>query len=271
MSPIFKKASALGPNKELPKISISEIYHENTKLHPRMAHELSQLENFSAAEIHAITHAFKKYPWAPKIKLSDPKNFPLGENNFDEVISSRRAKRDFEDEHINFEDLSKILCQSYGITGQTLHPGGQVQYLRASPSAGALYPAEIYLGIRKVNQVDPGIYHYCSPNGELELLKEGDPTEELFRICCQQEFVRQASVVVLISGVFNRTKRKYGERGYRYVFLDVGHLGQNIYLACTALNFSVMTTCAFYDDEANQLLKIDGIDESVVYVAFVGR
>jgi SagB-type dehydrogenase family enzyme len=73
-----------------------------------------------------------------------------------------------------------------------------------------------------------------------------------------------------MSGVLARTKLKYGERGYRYALLDIGHLGQNIYLSCTALDLAIMTTCGFYDDEANQLLRIDGVDEAVMYVAFIG-
>lgn len=255
----------------MPQVSLSEIYHENTKLHPEMGLDMIPSENFSASEIHAISKSFKHYPWAAKVKLTDQRTCSNGEVNFDEVISSRRTKRDFADEGLDIDDLSKILHQSYGVTGQAIHPGGEIQYLRASPSAGALYPAEIYLGIRKVHPLDAGIYHYFVPNHELELLKKGDPTEELFRVCCRQEYARQASVIVLISGVLNRTKRKYGERGYRYALLDVGHLGQNIYLACTALNLAVMTTCGFYDNEANRLLRIDGIDESMLYVAFIGK
>jgi len=122
-----------------------------------------------------------------------------------------------------------------------------------------------------VTGVDQGVYHYNVKNHELELLIPDDPTDELYRVCCKQEYARQASVVILISGVLQRTKRKYGERGYRYVFLDVGHLGQNIYLACTALGLSVITTCGFFDDEANKLLRLDGVDETMLYVAFIGK
>jgi SagB-type dehydrogenase family enzyme len=75
----------------------------------------------------------------------------------------------------------------------------------------------------------------------------------------------------MITAVLERTKRKYGERGYRYVLLDIGHLAQNLYLACTALGLAVTTTGAFFDDEAADLLGIDGCDEAVLYVAFVGR
>jgi len=167
-------------------------------------------------------------------------------------------------------DLSKLLHQSYGITGELPGKNDFKQELRSSPSAGALYPAEIYIAVRKVSGVEPGIYHYNVPNHELELLVPGDPTEQIQEVCCGQEYVRQTSIVILMSGVLARTKLKYGERGYRYALLDIGHLGQNIYLSCTALDLAIMTTCGFYDDEANQLLRIDGVDEAVMYVAFIG-
>jgi SagB-type dehydrogenase family enzyme len=152
-----------------------------------------------------------------------------------------------------------------------LLPGGGTQCLRAAPSAGALYPAEVYVGVRAVEGVDAGVYHFEVPSAELACLTLGDPTDQLVRICCGQDYAREAAVVVLISAMFQRTTRKYGDRGYRYVLLDVGHLTQNLCLACTALGLSIVTTCGFYDEEAAQLLGIDGSDEAVVYVAFVGR
>jgi SagB-type dehydrogenase family enzyme len=138
------------------------------------------------------------------------------------------------------------------------------------PSAGALYPAEIYLGVRAVRGLEAGIYHYEVPENSLALLSRGNPADPLHKVCCGQEYARQAAVVVLISAVIERTKRKYGDRGYRYVLLDIGHLGQNLYLACTALGLAIVTTCGFFDDEAADLLGIDGCDEAVFYVAFIG-
>jgi SagB-type dehydrogenase family enzyme len=134
-----------------------------------------------------------------------------------------------------------------------------------------LYPAEIYLGVRAVRGLEAGIYHYEVPDSSLALLDRGEPTERLVNICCGQEYARQAAFVLLISAVVERTKRKYGERGYRYVLLDIGHLAENIYLACTALGLAVVTTGAFIDDAAADLLGIDGYDEAVFYIAFVGR
>ncbi|MFQ5443275.1 MAG: SagB/ThcOx family dehydrogenase [Nitrospinales bacterium] len=273
MQGIIKPSIAIGPMKQAPTISLSELYHENTKLHPLTAAEsgLVPLATYTAEEKQAMSRAYKQYPSASRVKLPEIDKSSASNVLFDDVILSRRSVRNFTDAELGVNDLSKILYQSYGITEKTAIPGGGSQFFRSAPSAGALYPAEIYLGIRRVTGLSKGIYHYKVLGHELELLIPGDPTDQLYSICCQQEYVRQVSVVILISGVLQRTKRKYGERGYRLVFLDVGHLGQNIYLACTALGLSVMTTCGFFDDEANQLLRLDGVDETMLYVAFVGK
>jgi SagB-type dehydrogenase family enzyme len=129
----------------------------------------------------------------------------------------------------------------------------------------------MYLGVRAVEGLDGGLYHYEVPDASLALLAPGDHSTRLYQVCSHQEHARRAAMVVLITGVVERTKRKYGDRGYRYVLLDIGHLGENLYLACAALGLAVVTTCGFYDDEAADLLGIDGCDEAVFYVAFIGR
>jgi SagB-type dehydrogenase family enzyme len=227
--------------------------------------------DFSSADLQAMSRAYKQYPNLPRVKLPTIEGIDQNGRTFDEVLSSRRSVRDFADLELDLDDLSKILHQSYGITGELPGKDGFRQDLRSAPSAGALYPAEIYVAVRKVAGVEPGIYHYNVPHHEIELLIPGDPTEQIYEVCCGQEYVRQTSIVVLISGVLARTKLKYGERGYRYALLDIGHLGQNLYLSCASLELAVMTTCGFFDDEANKLLRIDGVDEAVMYVAFIGK
>ena len=273
MSQVLEPTIAFGPRKNTPSISLSELYHENTKLHPLTAPTSGMVpqETYTSEEKQAMSRAYKQYPSARRIHLPKVESLQASKLSFDRVISSRRSVRNFTDAALNLNDFSKILYQSYGITGKTTIPGGGSQFFRSAPSGGALYPAELYLGIRRVTGVEPGVYHYNVPNHELELLIHGDLTEDLSRICGRQDYVSKAAVVILISAVFQRTKRKYGDRGYRYTLLDVGHLGQNIYLACSALGLSVMTTCGFFDDEANKLLRLDGVDETMLYVAFVGK
>ena len=262
---------ALESQLDPPPLFLSELYHENTKLHPLTFQQMMPSSDFSRADLQAMSRAYKQYPNLPRVKLPAIEGINQNGRTFDEVLSSRRSVRDFADLELDLDDLSKILHQSYGITGELPGKGGFRQDLRSAPSAGALYPAEIYIAVRKVAGVEPGIYHYNVPHHEIELLIPGDPTEKILEVCCGQEYVRQTSIVVLISGVLARTKLKYGERGYRYALLDIGHLGQNLYLSCASLELAVMTTCGFFDDEANKLLRIDGVDEAVMYVAFIGK
>ncbi len=271
MTGIIVQPAEIGPKKESSAaVSVSELFHENTKLQPSLPADMIAAGSYTDAEIQAMSRGFKQYKLFPQIPLPSREEWSPVKRSYDDVIESRRSVREFSDCEMKLEDLSRVLHQSYGITGEIRRPEDGTLPLRAAPSGGALYPAEIYLGIRNVSGLQPGIYHYNVPDHALELLISGDPASSLFEICCGQKYVRQAAATVLISGVLQRTKRKYGERGYRYVLLDIGHLGQNIYLACTALDLAVMTTCGFYDDRANQLLSLDGIQETMMYVAFLG-
>ncbi len=271
MGNIIKDNLYLNPQKPKSPYPISEIYHENTKLYPSTINAVYPAIEFSNMELRAMLKGFKQYSYAKKIKLFTPEDKEENEKTFKEVIESRRSVKNFSKEPLSMRELSQVLWQSYGTTGKEHEPGVGDRLQRVVPSAGGLYPAEVYLGIRNVIGLDQGIYHYNVPNHELEMLTPGDPTSQLQKICCDQPYTQEAGVVVLISAVLERTKRKYGERGYRYVLLDLGHLGQNIYLSCTAQQLAVMTTCGFFDDLGNDLLKLDGINESLMYVAFIGK
>ena len=244
---------------------ISELYHENTKLGP---HASSHPTEYAVDELAVVTRAYKEYRLHPRVALPPA---AASARTFDDVVAARRSVRAFADAELELWELGKTLHQAYGLTGGMPFAGGGVHGLRSAPSAGALYPAELYLGARRVAGLPRGLYHYEVRDHALALLADGDPTERLHEACCFQEYARTAAVVVLIAAALRRTKRRYGERGYRYVLLDVGHLTQNLLLSATALGLAALTTCGFYDDVANDLLRLDGVDEAVLYVAFLGR
>jgi len=142
---------------------------------------------------------------------------------------------------------------------------------RSAPSAGALYPIEIYPVVNRVTGLEPGIYHYNVRDHALELLKGGDYRGQLIRYCLGQEMPGTANVVLILTAIFHRTRWKYRERAYRYVMLEAGHIGQNIYLAATAMGMGACAIGAFLDDPINRLLEVDGVREAVVYLLTVGR
>jgi|ERR1700733_799581 len=271
MTNIFRQELALGA--EGPRRyrgSIAETYHENTKLQRGTVPVNQSPDNYEVREFEAMARAYKRYRLHPQTPLPRAPTEAARES-FAQVVAKRRSNRKFGSGQLELSEIAAIMQWSYGVTGGARIPGGGVQRFRAAPSAGALYPAEIYLGVRAIRGLEPGVYHYEVEANSLALLSRGSPAERLYDICCGQEYARQSAAVVLISGVFERTKRKYGDRGYRYVLLDIGHLGQNLYLACASLDLAMVTTCGFFDDEAADLLGIDGCDEGVLYVAFIGR
>ena len=271
MAPIFRRETALrGKRAAYPEVTLAELFHENTKLRRPMAAPVAEAGRYDLREMEAMARAYKIYRSHPQTPLP-PLPADLVGPPIADVIAARRSHRNFSPDQLDLTELSAILQWSYGVTAEVGIPGGARQSFRAAPSAGALYPAEIYLAARAVTGLEPGIYHFEVPNASLALLERGDPTDRLHGICCGQDYARQAGIVLLITAVLERTKRKYGERGYRYVLLDIGHVAENLYLACTALGLAVTTTGAFFDDDAADLLGIDGCDEAVMYVAFVGK
>jgi len=271
MAEIFRREAALRRRrKPYADATLSELFHENTKLRRPTIAAVAGQGSYGVREMEAMACAYKRYQSYPQTPLPPiPANLvgpPIAN-----VIAARRSNRNFTSNQLDLTEVSAIMQWSYGVTAEVGLPGGARQRFRAAPSAGALYPAEIYLGVRAVKGLDTGIYHYEVPNASLALLDRGNPVDRLHEICCDQDYVRQAGIVVLITAVLERTKRKYGERGYRYILLDIGHLAENLYLACTALGLAIVTTGAFFDDEAADLLGIDGCDEAVMYVAFIGK
>jgi SagB-type dehydrogenase family enzyme len=125
-----------------------------------------------------------------------------------------------------------------------------------SPSAGRLYPLELYIVAQMVDGLADGIYHYDARSHQLEHRHTGAAHAEVARITLGQEMIRSANLVVAITAIFQRTMWKYGQRGYRYVWLDAGHLAQNLYLVATALGLGAMAIGGFYDAEMYDLLAL---------------
>ncbi len=164
------------------------------------------------------------------------------------------------------EHLSQLLWATQGVTG-----GLMGIPLRACPSAGALYPVETYLFLHRVSGIAPGIYHYRVQSHALEVLRAGDFRGRIARAALDQDMAAEAAAVFAWTAVFARTRWKYGQRGYRYVYLDAGHIAQNLSLAAAGLGLGSCPIAALYDEEVNELLGVDGEEESVVYLSAVGH
>lgn len=207
---------------------------------------------------------YKRYGSIPKTKLPPPS---FGQDiSIWEVMKRRRSVRDFGEEPLSIADLAQILWASQGITQETQGIG-----LRTAPSAGALYPVETYVVVNNVSELEQGIYHYAVEAQELEQLKKGDFRTPIARAALDQELAYVANAVFVWTAIFDRSKWKYKQRAYRYVYLDAGHIAQNVALSAVALGLGSCQIAALYDEEANVLLGVDGINESTIYMTAVGK
>jgi SagB-type dehydrogenase family enzyme len=206
---------------------------------------------------------YKEYPESHIIEL--PEVHPLTDTSLYEAIKNRKSIRSFKNKEISKEILSYLLWSSTGISRKK-----QDFEFRTAPSAGALYPIETYLLINNVEDVKPGIYHYSNKNHNLELLKEGDYAVEIAEAALGQKMCADSSVVFIWTAIFQRMKWKYRQRAYRYIYLDAGHIAENLALSATSLELGSCQLGALYDDELNEIIGVDGTDESVIYMSAVG-
>jgi len=170
-----------------------------------------------------------------------------GQVSLEEAIARRRSIRRFTSEVISQSQLSQILWAAQGITNAS-------RKRRAVPSAGATYPLEIFAvcGENCIEGIGDGIYHYNINSHSLTLHYKGDIRIELARVALDQEFIYQAPLDIIICALYQRTTLRYGSRGERYVHIEVGHAGQNIYLQATALGLATVAIGAFHGEQVRR-------------------
>jgi len=184
------------------------------------------------------------------------------EVSLEETLFQRRSVREYANLPLTLEDVSQLLWAAQGITTQW---GG-----RTAPSAGALYPLEVYLVVGNVENLAPGVYKYKPERHELVKVRDDDVREELAKAALGQIWVKEGAIDIVIAAVYERTTKKYGDRGVRYVHMEAGHAAQNIYLQADALNLGMVTVGAFYDDRVKDILGMPS-NENPLYVIPVGR
>lgn len=262
-------ADAPSPYVRLPfprETSLAELYHENTKFHPYM--QEAEQDPTGATEDYGTTRSLQYAAPGDRLALPDPALVPDEGVSLEAAIRARRSRRGFTGEPVTLAQLSKLLHLTYGLTG-AVEPSGEMG--RAAPSAGARYPLELFPVVRHVEGVAPGVYHYHPESHSLERVEARDVGDELSRALFGQPFVPHAAVTVLFGAIFPRTLLKYRERGYRLVLLDAGHAAENLMLAATAMGLGSTGLGGFLDDALNDLVRLNGEDENVLYAVSVGR
>lgn len=184
-------------------------------------------------------------------------------NSFEEVLLLRRSIRSYKNKPINLSELSQILWAAQGITEKNYD-------LRTAPSAGALYPLEIYAIVGNVENLDSGVYKYIAKDHLLEKTLDGDKRIDLQKSALDQESIGECALAILIAAVFSRTSWKYGPRAKQYVYMEVGHCAQNILLQATSLQLGAVPIGAFYDEVVQKTLNLPKNKEPV-YIIPIGK
>jgi SagB-type dehydrogenase family enzyme len=244
--------------------SVWELFHENSKagkyipfphadfISERMEHMLEAL-------------AYDQYPL-----VNLPQSRAVLGVGLDEAISCRVTGRELSPCQLTLEQVGTVLYHAYGVTRRnvgTVFP----RPFRTVPSGGALYPLEIYLHSTHIDGLEAGLYHYNPTHHCLRFLQYGDHCRQLSEALIQPNIALDTAMLVFITAVFERSTFKYGDRGYRFVLLEAGHVAQNINLSCVALGLGSVNIGGYADRQMDEILGLDGVSQSTIYLVGIGR
>jgi SagB-type dehydrogenase family enzyme len=200
-----------------------------------------------------------RMPSAATIALSPPRT--TGTLSLEEALQKRRSVRDFLGTPISLEDVSQLSWAAQGVT----HDGD-----RTAPSAGALYPLELYLVAGEVRDLPAGIYRYVPRRHQIEEIRRGDFRNGLAAAALHQDWLKNSAAILVFAAVEERTTGKYGARGLRYIPMEAGHAAQNVLLQAVALGLGGTPVGAFDDERMARVLELPG-GEKVLYLVPIGK
>lgn len=195
-------------------------------------------------------------------KLELPMPSLTGESSLEQLLAQRRSIREYPDTALSLAEVGQLLWAAQGIT----HSQG----FRTAPSAGALYPLELYVVAGHVEGLAKGVYHYETGRHQLVKTSNDDVQDALARAALSQSCVKDASAVIVFTADYERTTKKYGKRGRRYVHMEVGHAAQNLFLQTEALGLATVIVGAFDDETVARVLRIPG-DLQALLLMPIGR
>ena len=235
--------------------SPSELFHENSKITAAAAHF-----TMSASAQVIAAKGFKRFQHTQTDPLPRPGD--CGASALADAIASRRSCRAFNGQPVSLHDISLLAF---------LTMGSQENGRRCLPSAGGLYPLDLYIAVGKADGLDPGLLHYDPLAHALSRLRFTDPIPAIREAVFIPEALDGAAAVFLITAIFGRSKIKYGERAYRFALLEAGHAMQNLLLAATGQGLGACPVGGFMDDRLHDLLGVDGVEEATLYAGIVGH
>jgi SagB-type dehydrogenase family enzyme len=242
-----------------------ELFHENSKInrHQRF------FGNDYVVDVMQDHRDALDYEAMPEERL----HFPSGlvDPAMVSAIEQRSTHYDWDDTRLTREQLSALLELSCGLNAsEAFDPQLRVRPRRNCPSGGAMHPLEVFVSVRNVDGMAPGLYHFNPHRCSLNRLREGDQSVEISQAFVQNQIIQGAACVWMITAIFERTVFKYGNRGYRFALLEAGHMAQISNSLATSLGVHCHNIGGFFDHEIDQYLGIDGLNHSTVYCLAFG-
>jgi SagB-type dehydrogenase family enzyme len=246
-----------------------ELFHENSKLSLHEPHPTFGRHPADSTVVAIMRRLRRVKPYVDYPKLALPAELPEASASLDDVIAGRASARAFGTGKITFGQLAKVLLSTSAVTRSnedTPYPNP----FRAVPSGGALYPLELYVHARRVEGLAPGLYHLDPEERELDCLRAGDESAPPPGSLIQPDLEAAYAAAVFVTAVFYRSTFKYGDRGYRFVLLEAGHLMQNACLVAVALDLAATPIGGYVDRGIDRWLRLDGLSQSAVYALLLG-
>lgn len=245
---------------------IWELFHENSKLGQ---YHQAPADQEVLARMNEL-HESLPYEGYPVVDL--PRSRTTLDINLGRAIINRVSALKMSPSPLTLEQLGTLLHYAYGVTRDnkgTKFP----RAFRVVPSGGALYPLEVYFHSAHIVGLEAGLYHYNPSRNNLRLLQKGDANQRISEAMTQPNIpiALGASLIIFITAIFERSVFKYGERGYRFVLLEAGHVAQNINLVSHALGLGCLNIGGFFDRQIDDLLCLDGVTHSTVYLVVIGK
>jgi len=192
-----------------------------------------------------------------------PKPDLSGTMSIEQTLQKRRSIRSYSDEPLTLQEISQLAWSAQGISDES-------SGFRTAPSAGATFPMEIYLLVTGLADVADGVYRYNYKEHTLENKINGDMRQNLFEVSLRQPSITNAPVVMVITGVLERTEQRYGQRALRYVYMEAGHVAQNVYLQGVALDVGTVVIGAFQDEGVSRVMELED-GEHPLYIMPLGK
>jgi SagB-type dehydrogenase family enzyme len=240
-----------------------ELFHENSKV-VRSGHALSDDE-----VVARMKEFYLSLPFTGNPSIELPRRLSALKVPLEKAIVSRISVRNMEPCPLELKLVATLLHYAYGESRDNKGTGLPRPF-RVVPSGGGLYPLEIFFYSGCVDGLEKGIYHYDPSKSNLHLVSSGDKIEQICKGMVYPEITRAASLIIFITAIFERSTFKYGERGYRFILLEAGHVAQNMNLVTIGLGLGCVNLGGFYDRDIDNLLGLDGVTHSTVYMVAIG-